>query len=273
MVIDDEPVYGERHGADPSAAGSDEPLVQRIRRLVSGEPFGVLCTQGEGQPYGSVVGFSFSEDLCSAVFATPIATRKFRLLSENNHVALVVDNRPRHRDNMMEVESITATGRTTRLEMGRGVRPVGGTSRRSTSPVPLVRVRLFHRALPDRYHSFLTRHAISGSQPMDPASKLVVALPEAAALGEPRVGGKANVLSRLIEAGYRVPGGFCVTADAYDLFVSSRGLANVIRMELGRKPLASMRWEELWDAALRIRSAFSLGSHAGTRFEGGPRRL
>lgn len=118
MVIDDEPVYGERHGTDPSAAGSDEPLVQRIRRLVSGEPFGVLCTQGEGQPYGSVVGFSFSEDLCSAVFATPIATRKYRLLSENNHVALVVDNRPRHRDNMMEVESITATGRTTRLEMG-----------------------------------------------------------------------------------------------------------------------------------------------------------
>jgi pyruvate,water dikinase len=27
-------------------------------------------------------------------------------------------------------------------------------------------------------------------------------------------------------------------------------------MELGRKPLDAMRWEELWDAALRIRSAF-----------------
>jgi pyruvate,water dikinase len=27
-------------------------------------------------------------------------------------------------------------------------------------------------------------------------------------------------------------------------------------MELGRKPLESMRWEEIWDAALRIRSAF-----------------
>ncbi len=28
-------------------------------------------------------------------------------------------------------------------------------------------------------------------------------------------------------------------------------------MELGRKPLEEMRWEEIWDAALRIRSLFS----------------
>ena len=27
-------------------------------------------------------------------------------------------------------------------------------------------------------------------------------------------------------------------------------------MELGRKPFESMRWEEIWDVALRIRSAF-----------------
>ena len=27
-------------------------------------------------------------------------------------------------------------------------------------------------------------------------------------------------------------------------------------MELGRKPFESMRWEEVWDTALRIRSAF-----------------
>jgi pyruvate,water dikinase len=91
---------------------------------------------------------------------------------------------------------------------------------------------------------------------MDTAPSLVVTLAEAAAMGEARVGGKAHTLARLIEAGYRVPGGFCITADAYDLFVSSRGLTNVIQMELGRKPLASMRWEEIWDAALRIRSAF-----------------
>lgn len=34
------------------------------------------------------------------------------------------------------------------------------------------------------------------------------------------------------------------------------GLSKHLAMELGRKPLDAMRWEELWDAALRIRSAF-----------------
>lgn len=118
MVTGDEPLFGERRGADREAGGENEPLAGRIRRLVLEEPFGVLCTQGDGQPYGSVVGFAFCEDLRAAVFATPVATRKFRLLSENDRVALVVDNRPRHADNMMEVESITATGRAAELERG-----------------------------------------------------------------------------------------------------------------------------------------------------------
>jgi pyruvate,water dikinase len=41
--------------------------------------------------------------------------------------------------------------------------------------------------------------------------------------------------------------------------VSDNHLTEVISAELGRKALDSMRWEELWDAALRIRSAFARG--------------
>ena len=33
-------------------------------------------------------------------------------------------------------------------------------------------------------------------------------------------------------------------------------LNSIINNELGRKPLESMRWEEVWDAALRIRTNF-----------------
>ena len=43
---------------------------------------------------------------------------------------------------------------------------------------------------------------------------------------------------------------------AYERFVDAAGLAATIRMELGRKPFPEMRWEEIWDAALRIRAAF-----------------
>jgi uncharacterized protein YhbP (UPF0306 family) len=102
---------------DPASASSP-PLEERIRKLVNDQPFGVLCTQGEGQPYGSIVFFSFSEDLRYSVFSTPKPTRKFRLLSQCENIALVVDNRSQYPEDMMKVEGITVTGRATELEPG-----------------------------------------------------------------------------------------------------------------------------------------------------------
>lgn len=68
--------------------------------------------------------------------------------------------------------------------------------------------------------------------------------------------GKAETLARMMKSGLRVPDGFCLTAGAYRRFIDSTGLASRIVMELGRKRLDDMRWEEMWDAALRIRSMF-----------------
>ena len=69
-------------------------------------------------------------------------------------------------------------------------------------------------------------------------------------------GGKAAALSEMMESGIRVPGGFCITAGAYEYFIEETGLRGRIAMELGRKRLEDMRWEEMWDAALRIRNMF-----------------
>lgn len=91
---------------------------------------------------------------------------------------------------------------------------------------------------------------------MDATVPLVVPLGGAASLGEEAVGGKAVKLSALKSLGYRVPRGFCVTVQAYRRFVESGKLQKTIAMELGRKPMSAMRWEEIWDAALRIRTAF-----------------
>ena len=101
-----------------ASASSHESLDSRIRRLVESQPFAVLCTQGEGQPYGSLVAYAVTEDLGHAVFATPKATRKFRLLSQCDHVALVIDNRPEFPDQLMAVEAVTATGRALMVEAG-----------------------------------------------------------------------------------------------------------------------------------------------------------
>jgi hypothetical protein len=116
MTADDEPLFPGSAPANPDSV--DPALQDRIRELVHGQPYGILCTQGERQPYGSMVAFAFAADLTYAVFATPVATRKYRLLSECDHVALVVDNRPQHPGDMMKVEALTATGRATEVEPG-----------------------------------------------------------------------------------------------------------------------------------------------------------
>jgi hypothetical protein len=86
-------------------------LATRIGDLVRERPYGVLCTQSQSQPYGSLVALAATDDLKTFVFATPITTRKYRLLSECEHVALVIDSRSGAPDELMQVEAVTATGR------------------------------------------------------------------------------------------------------------------------------------------------------------------
>ena len=77
-----------------------------------------------------------------------------------------------------------------------------------------------------------------------------------AAAGRARAGGKAVALAALAAAGFRVPGVIVVSTEAYRWYVSETGLRERILLELNRKDFADLRWEEMWDAALRIRSMF-----------------
>jgi len=107
---DDEDAVESGHGREDAAAG--------IRRLVEGQPFAVLCTQGAGQPYGSLVAYAMDDDLHYASFATPRATRKFRLLSQCDQVALLIDNRSEFPAELMKIEAVTATGRAKLVDRG-----------------------------------------------------------------------------------------------------------------------------------------------------------
>lgn len=70
------------------------------------------------------------------------------------------------------------------------------------------------------------------------------------------VGGKAHAVAALQRAGFRVPHSICVVASAYNAFVDATGLRERIQLELHRKDFKDMRWEEIWDASLRIRNLF-----------------
>ncbi len=71
-----------------------------------------------------------------------------------------------------------------------------------------------------------------------------------------RVGGKAFALARMTGEGIRVPRTLCIDTEAYRQYARETGLAEQILLELYRKPFEEMRWEEVWDTALRVRNLF-----------------
>lgn len=70
------------------------------------------------------------------------------------------------------------------------------------------------------------------------------------------IGSKAFSLYAIIDEGLKVPPYICITTEAYGRFLDSSALRGKITMELSRKDVEDMRWEEMWDTALRIRSHF-----------------
>ena len=86
--------------------------------------------------------------------------------------------------------------------------------------------------------------------------RVLLPIHQAAGADRALVGGKTLALARLGAAGFQIPQALCVTTEAYRRFVESGGLRGAIARELGRKPFEDMRWEEIWDAALRIRTLF-----------------
>ena len=93
---------------DPTEEECSTP--ERIRRLLTEQPYAVLCTQSQSQPYGSLVAFAASKDLRTLVFSTPVTTRKYRLLTECPNVALLIDSRSTSPVDMMRIEAVTVTG-------------------------------------------------------------------------------------------------------------------------------------------------------------------
>lgn len=111
----DEPVLDRDKNPHQPPAG----IEARIRHLLCQREYGVLCTQGDGQPYGSVVAYACPEDLGCFWFATPKTTRKFKLILECSKVALVV-----YQDqgaDVMAGAAVTVTGEATVLDDERDI--------------------------------------------------------------------------------------------------------------------------------------------------------
>lgn len=89
---------------------SDRKIADAILELLESQRVGVLGTHGLGQPYCSLVGYSFEPGLGRLYFVTTRATRKYANLSETGRVALLVDNRNNREEDLHEAMAVTAVG-------------------------------------------------------------------------------------------------------------------------------------------------------------------
>lgn len=71
----------------------EEIIKNKIRIMVETQATGVLATVVDQRPYASLVAFSYSPDLKKIFFATPNNTTKYRNLTGNPNISLIIDSR------------------------------------------------------------------------------------------------------------------------------------------------------------------------------------
>ena len=89
-----------------------------VLEIMRKQSFGVLGTSRGGHAYASLVAYAATDDIASIFFATTRATRKYHNLSEDNRVALLVDNRSEQDLPLYEAAAVTAYGTATEVDLG-----------------------------------------------------------------------------------------------------------------------------------------------------------
>jgi heme iron utilization protein len=104
---------------------STKVVEKTIRDLFRMQKLAVLSTHNAGQPYASLVAFAATEDLRHLFFATARTTRKYRNLSLDPRVAMLMDSRSNLDSDVHTAVAVTATGTAAEVsgqERDQGVR-------------------------------------------------------------------------------------------------------------------------------------------------------
>ena len=88
-----------------------ENLQKEIRKLCEEQPFAVLATQGKDITDASLVTIAVSKNLKYIAFATPVNTGKYKLISENENISILVDDRTLHQDSINQISALTVIGK------------------------------------------------------------------------------------------------------------------------------------------------------------------
>jgi nitroimidazol reductase NimA-like FMN-containing flavoprotein (pyridoxamine 5'-phosphate oxidase superfamily) len=88
----------------------DQQTRERLTNLFDSQLIAVLGTSSDDDPYTCLVGFMFSSDLKNLFFATMRNRLKYRHISSNPRVSLIIDDRKNSPADFSHATSVTVVG-------------------------------------------------------------------------------------------------------------------------------------------------------------------
>ncbi len=85
-------------------------LTKTLKQLFGNQRYGVLSTQMDDQPYGTLVAFAASANLKELTFVTDKSTQKFENLSSNPHSSVVIHNATGETADIGSATAVTTLG-------------------------------------------------------------------------------------------------------------------------------------------------------------------
>ena len=89
-----------------------ESIKVKLIKLLKTQRFAVIATQGEGELYTNLVAFLVEENLKHIYFPTLKNTKKYKNLSSNLKISLLVDNRVNKPKDIKKAITVTAVGKS-----------------------------------------------------------------------------------------------------------------------------------------------------------------
>ena len=87
-----------------------QEIKKQIQELLVSQKLAVLSTHHSGQPYASLVAFVAKKDLKKIFFVTSRTTRKYKNLSADQRVAILINSSLNMESDFHEAVSVTALG-------------------------------------------------------------------------------------------------------------------------------------------------------------------
>lgn len=109
LIKGDEPILPAKNLNAPEGNLSKK-IKEKIGDLIRDQKFCVLSLKGEQTAYGSLVSFSYKDDLSEFVIPLQTGSRKYNLLTKEKEVCLVMDNRDTSPPSPNNIEGVNLLG-------------------------------------------------------------------------------------------------------------------------------------------------------------------